>query len=286
MRTTSELALSAAKRLKRGYWPILKWAARRDPGLQDYPMLCEHEILLRADFRESVYLPFLRDGCIPHQRPLDRLFAATLRPGDLVVDVGANIGYTTLLAARLVGPSGRVIAFEPAARMAVLLRRSTDQASNVEVRQCAIGAGEGRTTFYEANFGDLSSVLPVEGAVHYDVPLSTLDSQLHGLPSPTLVKIDVEGFEPEVIAGMGRVGQADTAPLVIFEALTNSALDRCRDAFKAFLPTYTRIYRLGDSGPSSDLTDERLTHDFLAVPTARELWFTGLLEGLSRPSLT
>ena len=58
-----------------------------------------------------------------YERELQEVFTAHVRPGDVVFDVGANVGFYSLLAARLVGPKGRVVAFEPAARNVALLEQ-------------------------------------------------------------------------------------------------------------------------------------------------------------------
>ena len=70
MNFSSRIALEIARRLKRGYWPLIRWAANRDKSLQDLriPMPDYPGHHLRADLRESVFIPLYRCGRIPHRR--------------------------------------------------------------------------------------------------------------------------------------------------------------------------------------------------------------------------
>src|ERR1035437_3567146 len=69
------------------------------------------------------------------------VMAKTVKPGDTVIDVGANVGALTVAMAKLVGPNGRVIAFEPQPETAALLERNAAQngLDNVEIHRCATG---------------------------------------------------------------------------------------------------------------------------------------------------
>ena len=118
MKLLSRIALALARRLPRGYWRVTRFAARRDPALWDLPLPLRHlpNKMILADLREPVFTAFLRHGCFPHQEGEDLVSTRLLRPGDVVFDVGANIGYPTILFANLVGPTGGIIALEPSAR--------------------------------------------------------------------------------------------------------------------------------------------------------------------------
>lgn len=127
-----------------------------------------------------------------------------LRPGDTVVDVGANIGTHTVAFATFVGEAGRVLAFEPQRFSFHLLcgNVALNCLTNVECRQQGLGesirtAGIPRISPRETrNFAAVAVSDDREGD---EVQIVTLDSL--GLASCRLVKIDVEGMEPEVIRG-------------------------------------------------------------------------------------
>jgi FkbM family methyltransferase len=130
-----------------------------------------------------------------------RLFERLLRPGHTVLDVGANVGYYTLLASVLVGDSGRVHAFEPEPRNAGFLRRhaSINRRANVRVEQAAVSDREGTARFH---FGSGSGTGHLADAGALEVRTLRLDDYCaeHGL-APGAVKIDVEGAELSVLQG-------------------------------------------------------------------------------------
>ncbi len=131
----------------------------------------------------------------------DREIVRTVvRPGDTVVDVGANIGFVALEAASAVGPGGRVIAYEPHPRILRFL--SGNAALNgwrhLELRGAAVGGRAGTARITDGVADDQNRLSPDDGGV--EVPVVTLDDDLP--PGPIrLLKIDVEGFEVAVLQG-------------------------------------------------------------------------------------
>jgi FkbM family methyltransferase len=131
-------------------------------------------------------------------------------PGAVVLDVGANIGFFSMLSASLTGPTGRVDAFEPVAASAAAIRTNAalNNFSNVQVHEVAVAdrSGEARLC------------VPVDPSwAHLDahgrhpntdfevaVPLISIDEEIAQgrLPVPDVVKIDVEGYEAGVLSGM------------------------------------------------------------------------------------
>jgi FkbM family methyltransferase len=157
-----------------------------------------------------------------------RLIRRLLAPGDHFVDVGANIGYLTLLAAKLVGAGGRVDAFEPQPDNRQRLNEHlalNGASAHVHVHAMAVGDREGETTIYlplpdaaSADNHGMSSIFPrddVKTAATV-VPMKRLDDVLSGT-SPRLIKIDVEGAEPFVVDGMTGLLSAQSPPAVIME---------------------------------------------------------------------
>lgn len=127
------------------------------------------------------------------------------KPGDTVVDVGANIGLHTLHLSRAVGPEGRVIAVEPDAANLRLLRKNiaANHCSNVTVVPYALGDRNGEQTFYvcEGNKG-LQGFTDLSGyGKPTTVQVRRADEVLADV-SPSLMKIDVEGAEPMVLSAM------------------------------------------------------------------------------------
>lgn len=129
-----------------------------------------------------------------------------VQPGMVVADVGANIGLLTLIMAWAAGPGGKVIAFEPEAipRANLEKMRHLNGLSWVEVRDQAVGAQAGQLTFHVSDIIGHSSLyaLPeTEGSREIQVEVVRLDA-VAPAQRMDVVKIDVEGAELDVLAGM------------------------------------------------------------------------------------
>ena len=132
------------------------------------------------------------------------LYAQLLRPGHIAIDVGANVGAHTLHFAQLVGPTGKVFAFEPQRVIFQLLcaNMMLNERLNVHAFHAAAGRSAGTiqvpTLNFESedNFGSLELTDAPQGET---VPLIALDSL--EIPALRLLKIDAEGMEADVLAG-------------------------------------------------------------------------------------
>jgi FkbM family methyltransferase len=139
--------------------------------------------------------------------------ARFVRPGMCVYDVGANVGFFSVLAARLTGPAGRVIAFEPLASNARQIEHNAglNGFGHISVRQQALGILDGEALFRvseRCSWGKLAHVGGVAREVGtITVSVQRLDTVLldgGGARPPDVVKIDVEGAEVEVLQGAGE----------------------------------------------------------------------------------
>ena len=128
-------------------------------------------------------------------------FRAFLRPGDTTVDVGANIGSLSLLAAVITGESGKVLAVEPHPRIFNFQRQNLalNHVHQVEAHNVALGDTTGHLHFSDDRSDDQNSVRADDGGIV--IPVTTLDSLTASLPQITLRKIDVEGYELSVLNG-------------------------------------------------------------------------------------
>jgi FkbM family methyltransferase len=169
-----------------------------------------------------------------------------LMPGDTFVDVGANIGYLSAVAADRVGPSGRVIAFEPVPAYASRLRRLvTDNPTlQITVVQQAVGDVDGHATIDVSAIGNLGWNTMVPGFMPEDhrgerleVDVVRLDDALDALDATnaSVIKIDVEGFEVAVLRGIEGNWERGERPAIICElspnafALAGTSVDELAD---------------------------------------------------------
>ena len=129
-----------------------------------------------------------------------RAFAAAVRPGYVVYDVGANVGFYSLLASRLVGPRGRVMAFEPAPANLRYLRRhvALNHSANVEVVDAAVSDRE-RFMRFDEGPNRYEGRLAAHGGI--EVRCVSLDEFASTHAHPDVIKIDVEGGELDVLRG-------------------------------------------------------------------------------------
>nr|MBA2622042.1 FkbM family methyltransferase [Chthoniobacterales bacterium] len=141
-----------------------------------------------------------------YEQEKQKLFASSISLGSVVYDIGANVGFYTLLASELVGDSGRVIAFEPLPRNLSLLRDHIhlNNLRNVQVIEAAVADRIGDAMFDDQrnpSMGQLSESGRIE------VRTVALDDLVESetIPPPDFIKIDVEGAEGGVLKGAERV---------------------------------------------------------------------------------
>lgn len=136
--------------------------------------------------------------------------SSRLKPGDVFVDVGANVGYYSVLGARLVGPSGGVVAVEASPPFAELLRENLrlNGAGNVRVVNQAVSDREETVSLVLASSANMgaNSIVPYEGPIEarYEVPASPLHQLLSDdeVQRARVIKIDVEGAEGKAVRGL------------------------------------------------------------------------------------
>jgi FkbM family methyltransferase len=155
-----------------------------------------------------------------------------LRDGDCVVDIGANIGYYALMEVRLIGPRGKVYAIEPVPHNMQLLEDSVrlNNYGNIETFRLAIGQSNGISKLYLSDHPNWCSFNPprkITGQI--DVEVASLDSFLQDKKRPDLVRMDVEGYEYEILMGMSGILKSDI-PLRLFVEFHPHLMGRPRAA--------------------------------------------------------
>ena len=150
-----------------------------------------------------------------------RTIRRLVRPGDRCLDVGANMGYYTVLMAKAAGPSGHVVALEPNPELFVVLERNiavNGLGSCVTAHALAAGdaAGTARLSVTDVNMGG-GSIAGVGTTAGIPVAVATIDSLLGPTDILDVVKIDAEGHEWAVVAGMQDVLARSPRAAVVLE---------------------------------------------------------------------
>ena len=205
---------------------------------------------------------FLADVARPDAGGYQRLLAATVKPGATVIDGGAHIGVYSLIAAAAAGPTGRVLAFEPdpynlAALRANARRAQRSGSAPIEVVAKALADGPGRTTFLQSSGTISGSLADRDGsglARALEVELTSIDDELPVAPASLVVKLNVEGAEQRVLAGMQRT-LAGCPDIALFVELNPKAL---RAAGTDPGELVARLEGLGFTLQSIDPLDESL----------------------------
>lgn len=143
-----------------------------------------------------------------------------LKPGDICVDIGSNIGYYALLESQLIGENGKIFAIEPSRQNIKLLKKNIEinNYNNIVFFKKAVGSknhsgflglseSANQHSFVNKNLGPS---IPVE-----EVQIVSLDAFLADKPYPQFIRMDVEGYEGEIIKGMKSILK-EKKPLKIF----------------------------------------------------------------------
>lgn len=215
-------------------------------------------------------------------RKLTWICSQIIRPGDTVMDIGANIGIVTLWLSKLVGQTGQVHAFEPNPELQKILNATIDrnQVSNVCLHPIALGAEPGQLELRvpKVNAGNASLIYHrnLSDCDVFEVPVRPLSQIMeeNHITSIRLIKIDVEGFEANVLKGAQKIFESVRPEAILFEL---------NERWEGLIPDQPVIKILRDLGYGffsiprcllhmhlerfdPDRSTQLIGHDFLAVP--------------------
>lgn len=240
-----------------GRWRLLNWAMPRSRAV--LPRNRSRTIRTRHGFRIKVNLGDWLGRHVfvmgDYEPGTARLIRSLLKPGDFFVDVGANVGFFTLLGARCVGSSGLVISFEPLHEVRGVLEQNIrlNRLSNVIVRAEAGSDSASSMPYYSARPDHLgcSSLRRLdEASAVSEVCTVRLDDVLPQNRRVRLLKIDVEGAELRVLEGMRERLVSDRPDIVV--EITDSYLRGLGDSEEELIQ-YLRqmgylMYLIGEGG--------------------------------------
>src|SRR5690349_18421360 len=204
----------------------------------------------------------------PREQPEQDAMRRVVAPGDVALDIGANMGIHTVLLAKLIGPRGKLFAFEPNRTLLPPLRRTVDGLPNTSLHTCALSDRAGQSAFFVpaddtkaslANWTDEA----IDGIAREEIcERRRLDDMVAegAIAQPDFIKCDVEGAELLVFRGARGVLDRPDAPIVLFEVNAYTArvfgfdTSDAKD-FLAALPTARyRFFEVKDDGTLPAIT--------------------------------
>lgn len=190
----------------------------REVGIVDYSQPWATALRKRARILKPAISLWRRMTAARYEDAFEQAILHHISPGDCVWDIGANVGHYTRQFAQAVGNQGKVIAFEPSPRTVGTLIAATQDLPMVAVQAVGLADKAGEMSFYLDPTGSstLDSLRATDGATETKVPIRRGDDFLHQSP-PNIIKIDVEGFEKEVIDGMKQTLSATSLRAVFVE---------------------------------------------------------------------
>lgn len=217
----------------RGGARVTAFLAKKLPALQAVPVSIEGRVLY-VDLR-SGDAPDLLTGSpwaeTPREADEQYLMRQVVRPGDVALDIGANIGLHTVLLSQLVGAGGRVYAFEPNAALLPTLRHTVGGLSNTTLHAVALSEQAAESVLFVPDDHTMASLADwtegrLPGKAHkVNCQQRRLDEMIASgsVARPDFIKCDVEGAELMVFRGAGDTLNRRDAPLILFEANEHTA---------------------------------------------------------------
>jgi len=248
---------------------LLRRLAPMLPGLQAYPFPVPEVGVALLDFREleafGMVNLLLGD---PHDVNLLRCLEKALQPGDVFWDVGANIGIVSGYFAQPRFQLSSLHAFEPNPGPLKTLQSLFSANARCIVHPFGLGDEDQMITLnlsaVGSSLGSMSRDLHEGKQIQVQVRRGDAVRRELGLPAPQVMKIDVEGFEPSVLAGLTET-IAEHRPILVFEHLFLSD-----EQIKELVPRDYALFFIQDDGSiTTDFSERRKGHDAIVVPAEK-----------------
>ena len=191
-------------------------------GLRQRDVAVRNGVAKGLKFNPGESCPELALGT--YEIPIQNIFAQHLQAGDVFYDIGANVGFFTIIASKLVGNTGKVYAFEPGKGNANSIRHNArlNDFNKIEVIEKAVSntSGEGRLLLakYSGGHALATADAPPDLAGEVTIDLVSIDDLIaqNRITPPNFVKVDVEGAELDVLKGMSETIKT-YQPTIIYE---------------------------------------------------------------------
>ncbi|GAB4544486.1 MAG: FkbM family methyltransferase [Pleurocapsa sp.] len=214
-------------------------------GLRQRDVTVRNGIAKGLKFNTGESCPELALGT--YEMPIQNIFTQHLNPGDVFYDIGANVGFFTVIAAKLVGNTGKVYSFEPGEGNAKSVRHNAalNNFTQVKVIEKAVShtPGEGQLLLakYSGGHALATADAPPDLAGKVTVDIVSIDDLIakQEIAPPNFVKVDVEGAELDVLRGMKETIKT-YKPTIIYEVDDGdrSAYERKYQELASFLQSF------------------------------------------------
>ncbi|MEP6704701.1 MAG: FkbM family methyltransferase [Acidobacteriota bacterium] len=211
---------------------------------------------------------------------------SVVREGDTAFDIGANIGLHSILLSRLVGPGGRLYAFEPNPELIPALMRTVSELENALLDTVALSDENSETLLFVPSDNSMGSLTDWtantdysdEGGAHtVRCEQRRMDDLIESgsLPQPHFIKCDVEGAEMLVFKGGHRSLNRADAPIILFEANKEASegfgygASAAKDYLANLEDAKYVFFQVGSGGKLQPLSEEYTFISILAVPRLR-----------------
>lgn len=235
-------------------------------------------IKIRLDLRDWIPQLIFVWGDYTIERSATTYFRSILKPGMIFIDIGANIGYYTLIASKVLGNTGRIFAFEPVSRNIAILEENINinKFSNITVIQKALSNEENQAvkiylpTDDMCGMGSLRQLNDVNYSGEFEIiNTTTFENFLnsYGVSKVDVIKIDVEGNELNVLKGMENIFSNDNFNPILLIELTEWSLAKFTATIKDLIDYLSKYnFTAYKINPDSTLTRKTdYSEEFLCV---------------------
>ncbi|PIY97313.1 MAG: hypothetical protein COY66_00245 [Candidatus Kerfeldbacteria bacterium CG_4_10_14_0_8_um_filter_42_10] len=188
-------------------WQIIKLAAKNNEIIK---IIKGNKMILStsrkgADLKEhSIFKQLALDG--ERESEATKILEKIIKPGQVIFELGANIGYYVLIETNLIGPQGKIYAIEPEPANFALLKRNVEinKLNNVQLFNIAISDQAGNFPFYVTENSNLHSMIEPKDGEYKKVMIKTetVDEFLKGKGEINFIRMDIEGYEYNALRGM------------------------------------------------------------------------------------
>ncbi|MEM0905729.1 MAG: FkbM family methyltransferase [Pseudomonadota bacterium] len=261
------ILLRIARIMPFGGWRFVKLAAHYDRSLQAKPVTIENiPYTIFIDLRDASTCNLFLNNTSTGSRKLRLILPKVMRPGDIFYDVGANLGMVSAVAHQAIGPTGKIVAFEPNVRVSRLYEKTFAGSSNVIINNVALAEHAGELPFYLSPTSVRSSFSPIRGVEPITVAVRPMADVISEFGAPNVVKVDVEGHEEQVFRGVQDHFLGEKCPIIIFEAHSLEEFGSTAAMISKLHGGPGMFLHVRDGGQLAPIDETKHSSDYFYVP--------------------